>query len=83
MWIIPTEGEQIYSQVWKDVQNLNSKFENKAIMHDSNKVNKGSLTGLTVELSIPGSCLEFGLFSADCSPKAPQHTRMEGDTSLC
>lgn len=53
------------------------------MIHDSNKAHTGSLTGLTVELSIPGSCLEFGPFSADCSPKAPQNTRREGDTSLC
>lgn len=41
-----------------------------------------SVAGLTVEPSTPGSCLEFGPFSADCSPPAPRNTRRVGDTSL-
>lgn len=44
---------------------------------------KGSLIALTVGRSTPGSSLEFGPFSADCSPQDPRNTSREGGTSLC
>lgn len=53
--------------------------------HDRGESNGHSLvkTGLTAAPSTPGSDLECGPFSGDCSPRAPRNTRTERGTSAC